>query len=307
MLNVIGTIVPVFAIIFLGWLIRQRHLIQHDLLDPANRLVYYVAVPALIFREISGASFDAQFNPTVLTCTLVPVLVVFALAVAFGLSARIPRAGLGTFVQSSFHGNLGYIGLAVAYYYLGNDGLVRAGILVGFVMLLQNFLAVIGLQLGSLGVKGLLDLRLVVRRVVGNPVVVSALVGIVFSAWGIRVPVVIDRTLKILGGMALPLALLVIGASLSFNVIRAHIAGAAGAGFLKLIALPGVGYLLYVWAGLSPVDYLPGLILLAAPTATLTYVMATEMGGDTELAVAAISLNTLLSAVTFVLWLGVAG
>jgi hypothetical protein len=76
---------------------------------------------------------------------------------------------------------------------------------------------------------------------------------------------------------------------------------------LKLVLLPGAGYFLYTWFGIEAHDYLPGLILLAAPTATLTYVMATEMGGDVELAIAAISINTMLSAITFAVWLGIAG
>ena len=57
-----------------------------------------------------------------------------------------------------------------------------------------------------------------------------------------------------------------------------------------------------------PADrYLPALILLASPTATLTYVMAEEMRGDPNFAVAAISACTLLSSASFVLWLHVAG
>ncbi len=307
MVNVVSTIIPVFAIIFLGCWVRRKGLIRPELLGPANRLVYYVAVPAMIFREIAGASFTAQFNARILACTLIPVLVVFAISLAVGSLTRIPRGRLGTFMQSSFHGNLGYIGLAVAYYFLGTEGFVRASIIAGFLMLLQNFLAVVALQSGSIRSLVRPNLRFIASRVVGNPVILSALAGMAFSVSGVSVPLLIDRSLGILSGLALPLALLVIGASLSFEVIRVHILSALGAGILKLIVLPAAGYFLYQWFGVAAQDYLPGLILLAAPTATLTYVMATEMKGDTELAIAAISVNTMLSAITFAMWLGIAG
>jgi len=75
---------------------------------------------------------------------------------------------------------------------------------------------------------------------------------------------------------------------------------------MKLLLLPGLGLFIYRLSGLSLHDYLPGLILLASPSATLTYVMAKEMGGDTDFAVAAISLSTMLSALTFTLWLHIA-
>jgi predicted permease len=305
--NILSTIIPVFAIIFLGCFIRQKGFVQPQLLGPANRLVYYVAVPALIFREIAEASFSTQFDAAILGCTLIPVVVVFGLSLAAGLLAGIPRIQLGTFMQSSFHGNLGYIGLAIAYYFLGTEGFVRASIIGAFLMLLQNSLAVLALQSCSTGSVVRPDFRLMVKNVVGNPVILSALAGIAFSVSGTKVPLIIDRSLSILSGLALPLALLVIGASLSFKLIRSHILSALGAGIFKLVVLPALGYFLYRWFELEPQDYVPGLILLAAPTATLTYVMATEMNGDAELAIAAISVNTLLSAIAFAAWLGIAG
>jgi predicted permease len=134
-------------------------------------------------------------------------------------------------------------------------------------------------------------------------VVGSAVLGILFSVSRIPIPEIIDRSLKIISGMALPSALLVIGASISFKLIVCHFKLALGSGFFKLLVLPGVGVLIYRWLGLPNSQFLPGLILLASPTATVTYVMASEMGGSTGLASAAVSMNTLLSALTFVLWL----
>ena len=80
-----------------------------------------------------------------------------------------------------------------------------------------------------------------------------------------------------------------------------------GAIFIKLMVLPGLGLLLFRIFGVSPAEYLPGLILLAAPTATVTYVLAREMQGTPEFAAASVSASTLLSAVTYGLWLAVAG
>ena len=80
MVNTLSTIIPIFAIIFLGWFVRHKGLVPVQLLGPANRLVYYVAVPAMIFREIAAASFTEQFNATLLGCTLLPVVLVFLLS-----------------------------------------------------------------------------------------------------------------------------------------------------------------------------------------------------------------------------------
>jgi hypothetical protein len=143
----------------------------------------------------------------------------------------------------------------------------------------------------------------VVLRILGNPVILSAIGGILFSLTGLRVPLVIDRSLDILSGLALPMALLLIGASLSFELMHLKMLRVLCSSVIKLFLLPALGFTLYRLLDVALQDYLPGLILLASPTATITYVMAKEMSGDTDFAVAALSTSTILSAVTFSLWL----
>jgi predicted permease len=305
-MNIVTTIIPIFAIITLGWYVRIKGFIQPEFLGPANRLVYYLAIPAMIFHAISKGSLGTHFDVTVILITLFSVLAVFAAAWCVGLICRIRRGELGTFIQASFHGNLGYIGLAVAYYSLGNDGFVRAGIIAGFVMILQNFLAVVALQFNSDDASIPKNKQEVVLRILGNPVILSALAGILFSATGLKLPLIISRSLDILSGLALPMALILIGASLSFKLMQLRMYRILSSSFLKLIILPGLGFILYRLFDIKMHDYLPGLILLSSPTATLTYVMAKEMNGDSDFAVASLSSCTIMSAATFSIWLNIA-
>lgn len=303
MLQVLHTIGPVFIVILLGWFLNWRDFLPQSLIGPLNRLVYYLAIPAMIFSGVAKSSFAVHFHPLLLGATLAPVGFVFLMALAGGALMKMGRADRGTFIQASLHGNLGYIGLAVCFYLLGEEGFTRASILAGFLMLLQNLLSVIGYQLfaGNLG-EGR-QIGFFIRKIGVNPVILSALAGMGFSILKVPIPVIIDRCLGIISGMALPSALLVIGASLSFGLIKSHLRLVLGAGLLKLLALPALGILAYHLSGVSSAQFLPGLILLAAPTATITFVMSAEMNGSTDLATAAISLNTLLSALTFIFWL----
>jgi malate permease and related proteins len=307
MSEIMSTIAPVFLVILLGAILRRRGLIREDFLGVANQLVYFVAIPAMIFREISGAPIFNYFRASLLVGTLLPLIIV---SVAGLLLARI--LGLGssgrqaTFVQGTFHGNLGYIGLAVAYYYLGESGLARAAIISGFLMLLQNIQAVFLLTRSQSRVDsgGRSRFGMWFHNVAVHPVILSAMAGILFSLSGWSIPTVLDRSLKIVGGMALPLALLLIGASLSPYRLRIQFPLVAAMAILKLLCLPLCGLLFYHWFGLASEDYMPGLILLAAPTATVVYVMAKEMGGDPSLASGVISASTLGSALTYMFWLG---
>jgi len=306
-MHIISTIIPIFAIIILGWFARRKGFIQPEFLGPANRLVYHIAIPAMIFRSIAGASLKAHVNAAVLSITLICILIIFASAWVAGKIVGARQGQLGSFIHSTFHGNLGYIGLAVAYYALGNQGLIRAGIIAGFMMIMQNLLGVIALQLYSDNSFVNQKKLTVILKILGNPVIVSAMAGILFSLADIPLPLVINRTLEILGDLALPMALLIIGASLSFEMMRKRMRYVLSSGLMKLILLPGLGLVLFKLFGVPTPDYLPGHILLASPTATITYVMAKEMNGDPDFATAAISTSTMLSAITFSVWLNFAG
>ncbi len=180
---IVTTIIPIFAIIGLGWVARSRGFLPETFVAPANRLVYYWAIPAMIFRSISGGSFETDFNPAVLFATLTSVVFLFFMA-------------------------------------------WTAGVLAGFVMILQNFLAVVILGIYANRTISGNNMKSVVSGIFSNPVILSAMAGIAVSWGGIGIPGVLDKSLNILSGMALPLALLLIGASLSFELIRHKLAPA---------------------------------------------------------------------------------
>ncbi len=337
-MQIFSTIIPIFLIIFIGWLIRKREFMPVSFLVPANKIVYYIAIPAMIFSAVAKASFHDEFNIKILFITFTSLFIVAGSAWLVTAISNIPKRMKGTFIQSSFHGNFGYIGLAVVFYYLGDSGFANASIFAGFIMILQNMLAVAVLQLysgnGDSSVKyenveyenndridSSLDsnsnsrkykqqtkkeiLAANLRAIVRHPIILSAIGGIIFSLSEIPLPMLVDRTLSILSGMALPLALLLIGATISFKVICSYMLQIVEISFFKLILMPGIGVLLFYLFSIPPSEYLPALILLASPTATMVYVMSQEMDGDPDFAVAALSACTMLSAVSFTIWLNI--
>jgi predicted permease len=304
MADILKTILPIFVIIFLGWGLRQIHFMQEGFLKPANRLVYYVAIPAMIFREIAEAELVQHFSLVLVVATLAPLIIVALTGLILVRGIKLERYRVGSFLQCTFHGNLGYIGLAVSFYFLGDEGFTRASILAGFLILLQNFLSVVALSRFNKEPNQTISTLSIIRRVLLNPIIISAMAGMTISLTGLDLPVILDRSLKILSGMALPLALLVIGTSISFAQMRQQLRVTTLISILKLLLLPALGLAFFRLLDLGSIEYLPALILLASPSATVSYVMATEMAGDADMATAAISVTTLVSAVTFVLWLG---
>ncbi len=303
--KVVITIIPIFMLILLGAGVRRLGFMKTEFVAAANRLVFYLAIPALVFRALTKASLRTEFDFLSVVMMVIAVLLVVGLTLVYNYRRKNEDGSLsGTFAQAAIHGNLGYIGLAVAFYYLDEGGFARVSMLVGFLMILQNLIGVVLLQYYCCVGRESRRVRDLLASVLFNPVIMAAVGGIFFNLSRLPMPQVFDRFLLILSGLALPMGLLLIGASISFALLRQWLPQAAVVAFLKLVLLPGVALLLFRIAGVDEQNLIPAIILLAAPTATLTYVMAREMGGHVDLAVASVSLTTILSAFSYALWLG---
>jgi malate permease and related proteins len=295
----IDTILPIFSLIILGLLLHLKGVIDPGFARTANQIVFNVAIPAMLFTEISQVPFRANFSFDAVVCILSALGIICLIGLLLTWVLRIPRSRRGTFLQSSFHGNIGYMSYAIAYYALGESHFARMAILSSFLMLAQNILAV-GALAGFSNKPPRENQRwLLWKLIFQNPIILTVAAGITYSALAFPLPIPLKKSLEILSGMAFPTALLLIGASLSFGAFRLLIKEIVGIGVLKLVGLPLLGYALMSWRHLPPGLVLPGIILLAAPPATVTYVMATELGGDPELAATSISIHTLLSAFTY--------
>lgn len=302
-MEVITTIIPIFVIILLGWIARRRGFIPADFLDPANRLVYCLSIPALIFGAIAKTSFQQKFDGKVVLLTLLAISVMYLSAFCIAKVSGMNAGRTGAFILTSAHSNVGYIGLPIAYYYLSGDDFATAGIICGFIMIVQNLLSVLFLQMRQLSWRNLSSLKNVFKALATNPVAGSALAGMAVSILEIDLPEVVWRSVDILGGLAPPMALLLIGASLSLKMARNSLPATFGAIALKQLLLPAAAVLLFILFHVKPTNYLPAVILLCSPAATIIYVMVKGMDYDVDFAVTQISLGTLLSAMTFILWL----
>lgn len=304
MVTILQNISPVFLVILLGFLSRRLGFLPDIFISSANRLVYYMAIPLLVYGEIAKGDFSQSFDLFQIGGTFVAVVSVAAasylLVYLIGLSSR-ERA---TFAQISFHGNLGYVGLAVVFYALGPEGRGAASVLAGFLILFQNVLA-IGMFTFLAGGDQRTNLR-AVGKFLGNPIILATLLGLFSSAAGARIPLFLERTFDIVGDMALPLALLIIGGSLKTAPGR-RIKLVALSTLFKLFLLPLGGFLLFSTLGVGPSQAETAVILLASPSATVTYVMASEMGGEPDLAAAAVTVSTMISIISYTVWIVVMG
>lgn len=298
-LDVLTIVLPVFLVIGLGFCLRRWGFLNAAFLTQTNRLVFYVCLPLLLFHKIGAADFAANFNGRLVLGSVLSLAFGFGLSYGYAALRKYPPAIRGTFSQGAFRGNLAYVGLAIVFNAYGTQGLTRAGILMGFLVPALNFFAVAALLLPHRAAQEGHSPLFWVRQVALNPLLIASFAGIAWSSTGQHLPLILDRAFDIATGMTLPLALVAIGASFSFTKLRGDLVRAGLASTCKVVVMPIAAALILAVLGVGGEDLAIGVLLAATPTATATYIMAEQMGGDAELAGSIVMLSTLLSAATY--------
>jgi len=305
-MNILQAVLPVFFVIAIGAAARRFRFIGEPFIDTANRLVYYLLLPALLFYKIGTSNFREAFNAPLVIGGYAATLTTFLIATLLSRQiVGITPGERGSFVQGAVRANLAYVGLPVVFSAVGDIGLLKAGILLGFMVPLINSLAIVALVTPHGNGKGRAreNAAQVAYQLAINPVLLSAFFGILWSLCKIPLPALADRTLAILSGSTLPLALLCLGGSFSFERARSGFRLAAIAAGMKVLLMTSLAVAIYRWMGLAGDDLRVGVIMMGCPTAVVTYVMASQLKGDTNLAGTIIVVSTLVSAVTISGWL----
>ncbi|TBW54884.1 AEC family transporter [Marinobacter halodurans] len=287
---------PIFLVMATGWILRRIHWIDDAFVETGSRLVFNLALPALIITSLVNLDLDSLFSLRQVGFGVAVTLASFVLFWIFSAWWPGPGPDRGVFVQGAFRGNLGIIGIAVCASLYGNTGLAIGSVLLAGITLTYNVLSVYALT-ASEG-RQRTSRRQIARGILLNPLIISILLGLTLAAFRIPVPDLVLTSAAYFGRMTLPLALLCVGATLSLDALSHGTVAAFVATALKLLVLPLVGTLAALPFGFSPLELGTLFAMFASPTATASYVMARTMGGNHQLAASIVALTTLLAPVS---------
>jgi predicted permease len=232
---ILAAVVPVLILVLIGYGIARAG--KPFDAKTVTFLVGTVGTPVLVFTnlaksDLTGEAIGAMMLATMLAAASFLVIGAVVLKAA-GLSLR-------TFLPSLSFPNNGNLGLPLALYAFGQDGLNYA----------IAFFAVISVCNHTIG-QSISAGRGHWRAVVNSPIVYAALLGLfwAFVAWPL--PVWADNTLTLLSGLTIPLLLIMLGTSLAkipvtsfpratlLSVVRLTVGTAVGFGLADLLGFTG--------------------------------------------------------------------
>ena len=161
---------------------------------------------------------------------------------------------------------------------------------------MYNFLAVVALSI--FGEKRENDWKKIILDIIKNPLIISSVLGIIFSLLGIRLPTAVDTTVQDLAKLSTPIAFMILGGDLDFSKIKGNLKTAFVVLTIKLVILPLIMIPMVVMMGYRDADLLSGGLAYQTPVAVSSYIMAQQAGADGQLAGQLVVFSSVLSIFT---------
>ena len=289
---------PIFLVIVLGWWLKKIGFLTDEFVTVADKLVFKVALPVLVFQDIATADLSKDFDLRFVLFCFLGTCVFFGVTWFFAEIFIKDKTVIGSFVQGSFRGSAAILGIAFAQNIYGSSGLVPM-MIVASIPLFNMFSVVVLIRSANAGEqdKGKI-VKKTIKGIVTNPIIIGIFAGIPFALLRFHFPTILDKALTSVGNLSTPLALIAIGAGFSTGAAIKKLKLTVSAAIIKLIVIPGIFLPLAAYMGFRNEEMVALLILTGAPTTVSSYIMAKNMDNDGVLASSIVVVTTLLSSVT---------
>lgn len=291
----LNALVPVFALILLGGVLRYLEFPGVEFWRGAERITYYLLFPSLLFLKLSGAVTDDLPQYGLIMLLIVLLLTVSLVIIFAGYVFNISGARFTSLYQGGIRFNT-YVGLAVVNGLLGGRGLAIAALVVGIMIPVINLLCIT--VFAHVGLNARNSIRSIVKMIVTNPLILACASGLLWNKLGWDLPGLFVSVLELLSATALPLGLLAVGAGVHVAALRNASAPFFLSSAIKLLVMPMLAYILCMIIGQEVSVTMVIVIIAGLPTASSAYILARELGGDSQLMAAIITGQTLLAMIS---------
>ena len=294
-MNAATLLIPEASLIIIGVLLKRYSNWPDEFWVSAEKLVYFVLFPALLFNSIVKTPLSLQAAGPALLVAVSALIFGIVLAYLSRLFMKPDPVRFASGVQCAFRFN-SYVALAMAERVGGQPGLALCALVVGVTVPLCNLAAVYPLarQAGTN----------FFGELIKNPLILATCAGLLGNLAGLHLPTPVSLTLSKLGAAALALGLICVGAGLRFAQVKnREISFTIWVQCVKSLGLPAFAWFASAWMGLGAMEKSVVILYSAMPTASASYILANRMGGDGAYVAFLISVSLMVSIFALPMWL----
>ena len=292
MITFITALIPIIFLIILGVILKRSKFLPEGTWQGMEKLTYFVLFPALLLRTLGNQTLVGAPWPSMLIIVVGTIMTSAVLLIVFRKALSKDNATFTSIFQGGVRFNT-YITLAIAQSLYGATGLAMGSIAAGFMIVLINLWCIsVFVIWGKATFQGFLQF---IKQIVGNPLIIACTIGWFLSLSGIGLPLIVAETLEIIGRAALPFGLLAVGAALKLEGIKGHFRPIVLSSIAQFGLKPLVTAVLVSYTGLTGVAAAVLIIAFMTPTAPSAYILARQLGGDTDTMASIITVQTLVA------------
>ena len=303
-MEVLSLILPIFALLVTGFIFAQLNILPEHTAEVLIQFAFHVAVPALLIGVIAQEDAEKLLNLPYIAALGGGIAAMYLAILLGALYVWKQNLGPATMLAlTSVASNSGFVALPILHATLGHKGVLPAAI-ANIIVVTVFLFAVPLLERAHAQEAGERESILAaLQRIALNPVILGTLIGIAWAMTGLGVPKVVSNYFNLLAGALTPCALFAIGMSIRLDALRERGAMIIFSSLVKLIALPVLVLLLCHLFELDPLYTIAAVVCAAVPTAKTTFMLASQYGQPEEPVADTISVTTLASTLTLILWL----
>jgi len=296
-------ILPIILCLTLGKVLSKISMFKALDWSSLEKIMFWVFLPLLIFRSIVQGEFNiADSSKLALIFFLAQVIaVIFSLLHAY--FGKLSKESMTSLFQSSVRWN-NVIPISIVSTYYGVDGMSVVAVALAVMVPIANISCIFTLEYALSSKTSSFFKK--IQSVLKNPLIIACLLGLLIKILGVSIPSVFWDFSNILASSTLGVGLLAVGAGTSFISLKRDKVHIVLAAFTKLVFMPSVLILLCLFFNIKGVVLIVAALCAAAPTAMQGYIVAKNMGGDSDLMGSAISSQHIISLVSIPIVLYVA-
>jgi malonate transporter and related proteins len=296
---VLSALVPVFLLIIAGILARRLLVTDDAHWIGVERLIYYLLFPALLIATLARADLTRVpveiVGGVLFAAVLIMALILLLLRPLLGSALGIEGPAFTSVFQGATRWQT-FIALAVAGNLYGDYGLALASVAAVAMIPLLNVICV--WVLARFAAPKPPRWPQVLIAIAKNPLIWSCAIGIALNLTRAPIPAPAFAFADAMGRAALPLGLLLVGAGLQLDALVRPAPATLISAALKLVVMPAIAIGLARAVGATGAPLAVIACCAAVPSASGAYVLARQMGGDTRLMSAILTLETILAIIT---------
>lgn len=285
---------PIVLLIGAGQILRRAGFLPEEFWPGAEKLSYFILLPALFVHGLATADLSAVPVGPLAGALVTATLLVAALLVLIAPLLALDGPAFTSVFQGAIRFN-NFVGITAAVGLFGSPAVALAAVANATIVPTVNILCVLVFARHGTARPDALG---VARTVALNPLILACAGGIGLQGLGLGLPPGVEGALKAAGQAALPLGLLCVGAALRFDGLAGALKPTLAASGVKFALMPLATAGTCLWFGLDARSATVAVLFQALPTASSSYILARQLGGDAPLMAGIIGFQTALAAIT---------